>query len=373
MRKVFLIGSVLPHMGGVAYGGVTSFVQDLVTSPLSEEYAFEIFARPMPRPPGAEGFFGRNLFRLRRFALYLRRLWSEDFYLVHIHLSPAIFFQTTLFLLPAVVFCKRVIIHIHGMNWPDFYENRSWLIRFIKIRILSLAARVVVLYPLLADNLVRAGLQTEVRILPNRLPDISRPDPVAVADARKQFGLTGDIFAVLVIGDISRPKGLFDLLEAVPSMAAQDDSVRILVAGQEKRPGDMASAGRIIQSRQIGKYIKLLGQVPRDRIPVLLAMADAFLLPSHTESMPISILEAMRAGVPVIASRVGGIPATVEDGVTGVLMNPGRPEEITQAILKLKRDPDLCRKMGIAARLAFEQRFEQSRGMDQLRSLYQFD
>jgi len=135
----------------------------------------------------------------------------------------------------------------------------------------------------------------------------------------------------------------------------------------------MAAAREIIRTKALGKWIQLLGAVPRERIPLLLALADAFLLPSHTEAMPISILEAMRANVPVIASPVGGIPEVIEDGVNGILVNPGCVYAIVQAVLRLRRDSDLRRKLADAGRKVFEERFEFSRGLNEIRSLYRFD
>jgi glycosyltransferase involved in cell wall biosynthesis len=368
VKKILLIGPVAPP-----YGGVASVIQDLVHSRLSQEYAFEIFPRPAPFLPGTEGFFRRRLFRLKRVIRYVKRLKSEEYELVHIHISGSIILRSLTFIVPARFFCKNLIVQIHGMNWKEFCEDGSRFMRRVQTRILCMASRIVVTYDLLAENLRAAGCETEIRVLNNRIPDIPRPDPEAVEAVRKQFGLGRESFVVLFIGDVSRAKGIFDVLEGVPALAEQDDGIRILVIGQEKKPREMAAAVETVQTRNLGKWVKFVGAVPRDKITLFFALADTFLLPSHTEAMPISILEAMRAGVPIIASRVGGIPEMIEDGVNGILINPCRADEIVQAVLKLREDPDLRQRLGTGCRQAFEDRYEFSRGVEELERLYRFD
>jgi glycosyltransferase involved in cell wall biosynthesis len=368
VKKILIIGPVAPP-----YGGVASVIQDLVHSRLSQEYTFEVFPRPAPFLPGTEGFFRRRLFRLKRFIRYLKRLRSEDYELVHIHISGSIILRSLSFIVPALCSCKNLIVHIHGMNWKEFCENWPEFMRRVQIRILCMASRIVVSYALLAENLRAAGCKTKIRVLNNHIPDIPRPDPKDVEGVRRQFGLGRDNFVILFIGDVSGAKGIFDVLESVPALAAKDDGFRIIVIGQEKKPREKAAAVETVRTGNLGKWFHLAGAVPRDKITLFFALADAFLLPSHTEAMPISILEAMRAGVPIIASRVGGIPEMIEDGVNGILINPCRADEIVQAVLRLKEDPDLRQRLGTAGRQTFEDRFEFSRGVEEIERLYRFD
>jgi len=88
-----------------------------------------------------------------------------------------------------------------------------------------------------------------------------------------------------------------------------------------------------------------LGLIPNEKIPEYLAAADCFVLPSLSEGLGIAILEAQACGVPVIASRVGGISDIIKDGKTGILVEPKNPEAISQAIIKIFSEPEFAQKI----------------------------
>jgi glycosyltransferase involved in cell wall biosynthesis len=92
--------------------------------------------------------------------------------------------------------------------------------------------------------------------------------------------------------------------------------------------------------------VRLLGH--RDDVLRILQAADMFVLTSEYEAAPMAILEAMAAGLPVIATAVGGIPAIVADGVSGVLVEPGSPASLIAALERLAHDPELRARMGSA-------------------------
>jgi glycosyltransferase involved in cell wall biosynthesis len=102
---------------------------------------------------------------------------------------------------------------------------------------------------------------------------------------------------------------------------------------------------------------RLLGTRPPEEMPAAFAVADFFCLPSWWEAMPMSVLEAMAASLPVVATDVGDVARLVEDGVTGYVVAPHAPEELAAALRKLLTDPRSSRAMGAAGRARVEERF----------------
>jgi glycosyltransferase involved in cell wall biosynthesis len=155
---------------------------------------------------------------------------------------------------------------------------------------------------------------------------------------------------LLSVGRLREPKDFTTLVRAVAT--CEPGSVRLLVAGDgPDRPGLTTEIARL----GLDGAVELLGT--RDDVDQLLAAADLFVLSSRSEGMPMSVLEAMAAGVPVIASAVGGIPELVRDGETGALVPPGDPDRLGGAIRRLAGDPALRQRYGEAGRARAEREF----------------
>lgn len=106
----------------------------------------------------------------------------------------------------------------------------------------------------------------------------------------------------------------------------------------------------LVESLEISDYITFRKRTDYSQVPRDYHLADIFITTSISDGTPVSILEAMASGLPCIASSIGGIPEWIEDGVTGLLIKPGSPEQVARAILTLAEDPVLRRKIGTTAR-----------------------
>lgn len=160
--------------------------------------------------------------------------------------------------------------------------------------------------------------------------------------------------AVLVgsVGWLTPVKGHRALIEAVARLKDEHPRLHLLLVGS----GELREEyGRLAVSLGLGGRVHLPGA--RRDIPECLAAMDLFVLPSLNEGMGRALIEAMAAARPVIASRVGGVPAIVEHGVTGLLVPPGDPAALAEAIGGLLRDPGRARMLGAAAALAIGERF----------------
>ena len=131
------------------------------------------------------------------------------------------------------------------------------------------------------------------------------------------------------------------------------DSFEAVIVGEGPDRPDWRRRSRL---SDLSGRVRLAGE--RHDVPQLLAAADVFVLASASEGLPVSVLEAMAAGLPVVASRVGGVPEQVSDGETGLLVEPGDPNELAAALHRLTVDPSLRRRLGVAGRARAERAFD---------------
>jgi len=161
---------------------------------------------------------------------------------------------------------------------------------------------------------------------------------------------------VLYCGRLSVEKGIPVLLEA-----ARRAGVELRVAGDGPLSGELRET----------PTTRILGRVDDFELKSQMSRARAVVVPSVCfENAPMSVLEAMAAGVPVIASRIGGIPELIEDEVEGVLVSPGDVAALTNAIVRLARDEELAARMGQAGRLRVEAEFSPQKHLERLLSTY---
>ena len=144
---------------------------------------------------------------------------------------------------------------------------------------------------------------------------------------------------LLFIGDDWRRKGVPELLEALPGVAKRLPNCHLTIAGPGV--GQHAQVQRIAHRHGVVDRIHLAGRVSREELPALLWHSDLFVLPAHAEALGVSILEALAAGVPVVASRVGGIPEIIRSPGEGLLTPPARPTELTSTICKALEDDNI--------------------------------
>ncbi len=171
---------------------------------------------------------------------------------------------------------------------------------------------------------------------------------------------------ILYSGRLRSRKAVAVLVAAMPRVLARVPACRLLVVGDgEQRPA-LAAA---VRAAGLANVVELAGLLPRETAMACLAGADVFCLPSTYEGLPLAILEAMAAGVPVVATAVAGNPEAVEDGVSGLLVPPESASALAAALVSLLVDPERRRRMGAAARARAERSFGIATVVDQYLAL----
>lgn len=194
------------------------------------------------------------------------------------------------------------------------------------------------------------------------------PVPAGGGDGvRRELGLRGGEALVLAVGSLRPNKGHAILIEALARLRPLRDLPRcvLAIAGQGPERAALES-----QAERLGvaDRVRLLGQ--RDDIADVQAAADIFAMPSYAEGLPLALLEAMFAESAIIASRVGGIPEAVREGVEALLAPPGDAEAWSHALARLLSDTPLRDRLGAAAKHRADAEFRIERMVDRYEALY---
>jgi len=218
------------------------------------------------------------------------------------------------------------------------------------------------------SDFIRQQALTRTRLAPDRVVtvwngvDLDAFQGDVSPEARARYGLRTDELMILFAGAVVPEKGLAHLLRAL-ALLRDVPPWRLVVAGgaslwptlDDPHPADDSAYAREVRALGADLPVSWLGNVPQATMPGLFVLADMFVCPSvWDDPFPTVNVEAMAGGTPIVASRVGGIPEAIEDGVTGALVPPGDPAPLADALRGLLTDPDRRRRQGIAARARAE-------------------
>lgn len=207
-----------------------------------------------------------------------------------------------------------------------------------------------------AAQLGREGVPaSKIRIIPNGVDCDAFAPGASTAPPRR----------VVMVANLREEKGHDTLIAAAPRVLAVHPEVKFLIVGD----GPLrAMLTQRVSSLALEHSFEFAGE--RHDVPALLSTSDVFVLPSRSEASPNGVIEAMAAGLPIVASRVGGIPELVESGVSGVLIDPDRPATLADALIDVIERPAWARSLGRAARDRAVQRHGFDRMVDEFERLY---
>ncbi len=206
----------------------------------------------------------------------------------------------------------------------------------------------------------------KISVIPNGIPDLEnlplyRPPDTVTQNAGHIDQAEAPRFVMTARFD--RPKDHTLLIKAVVPLTGLPWQIQFAGDGPLR-----AEAEILVREMNLESRIEFMGQ--RQDVPEILQKAAGFILISNSEGLPLSILEAMRAGLPILASSVGGVPEAVEDGINGFLVPKGDVNTLRQRFLALVTDPGLRINMGNASRKRFENKFQLSIMVDQTLYVY---
>jgi glycosyltransferase involved in cell wall biosynthesis len=230
------------------------------------------------------------------------------------------------------------------------YISRVYAYSLGKI-ILKSADRVIIDSPHNVIGARKLGLSEEkLEYIPWGVDtELFKPIPEKRHEMKAQLGFKEDEFVVGYCGRLSPVKGIDAILKAMKLLSEQNNKVRLLVigGGGEGLGGDTYEK----QARTLlGDRVVMTGWVKPEQVPFYWQAADVAVQPSLAEGGPLGTMESAACGLPVVASRTGGLQDMVDDGVTGFLIKPGDAAELRQKIKVLMENPRLRGEMGTASR-----------------------
>ena len=290
-------------------------------------------SRGMLRPSGLK--------RLGRYVQLLRALRPN---LVHMHLVG---FDGGRWALLGAMLARvpSVVCTIHVAP----RDRQPWKMRLGRALQTPFVDRYIAVSQASRDRLVQyLGVpQSRIVVVPNavELDRFETPAAPGRSAVRAQWGIPADAPVLGVLARLSPQKGLTYLVSAMPAILAEHPDTYVLVVGEGYLRPDLEA-----QARSLGVEERVLLVGYRQNVVDYLRASDLFVLPSLFEGMPLSILEAMGAGLPVIATAVDGTPEVVVHGETGLLVPPERPADLAEAVNRLLSDRALAARMGQAGR-----------------------
>lgn len=276
-------------------------------------------------------------------AVFARTLWGRHCH-VHAHFA---FKAATAALVAAELNSRTFSFTSHGSD--TVIPSRRFCLRHKVAR-----ARLVVAVSEYNRGVLRS-------VCPEANPDsiiVNRTGVLPEQFAMRETAPADDgVLSIVCVANLYPVKNHDGLLRACGELARRGVRFKLTLAGRDAA-GLEAGLRDLARSEGIEPHVEFLGMVDHDRVATLLADADACVLASHSEGIPVALMEAMARGVPVVGPRVTGVPELVIDDVTGLLVDSSLPAEIADALERLAREPELGPRLARKARAHIEAEFD---------------
>lgn len=253
--------------------------------------------------------------------------------LIHIHSSfgPS-FYRKLPFIYMASLAKKPIINHIHGAEFEPFFLNASHQKKRLVKKVYGKCSTLIALSDEWKEKLKRIVSEEKITVIENY--SIIHEDAVKDRNNRKSNN------QVLFLGEIGKRKGCYDIPKIVKKVAVTIPDVKFILGGS----GDIEQIKELLRQKGVEQNVVFPGWVRDAEKDQLLRSSDIFFLPSYNEGMPMSILDAMGYGLPIVSTDVGGIPKIVRNGENGFVYEPGDIDGFANGIKELLKSIELLKR-----------------------------
>ena len=265
---------------------------------------------------------------------------------------------------------RGIVTTLHHLDYT-FWPARTWKTKLWRLADMltgrGFGTRFVAVSKAVRDDYrINLGIR-DADVIYNYIEpkSFSAPGESLRAAARARLGIASHELILLNVARLAPEKGQRHVIDAMPRIVDRVPGARLLLAGDGPEAPMLRERSAALG---VDRHVTLLGK--SDDVRTLLAASDLFVFPSTAEAFGIALIEAMAAGLPVVASGVGGILEIVDDGVDGLLVPPGDPAALADAIVRLATDGELRHELGEHARKTVAERFSVEVGIPRLEAVY---
>lgn len=273
-----------------------------------------------------------------------------------------------------IVTGKKMLLHLQG----ELLNLKPDRFHFVKRKGIHFVTRIVCLFSdkirAVSENIRQQAIDTGIKknkiiAIPSRC-DTNLFNPAELIESGKklkeELGYINNK-VILFVGRLNASKGLKYALSALPEIHEKYPETILLIVGEGELRGELE---KLVFELNVSGMVNFYGAVPYTKVPEILSIGDIFLHPSIDEGMPRSILEALSMEFPVIATNVGGIPEIIQDGVTGILIEPYNPDQISKAVASLLENYSFAKELGKNGRDLMIKKYSFDQGLQKLFNLH---
>jgi glycosyltransferase involved in cell wall biosynthesis len=360
-KRILILGPLPPTVGGI-----TTLIEGILNSDLNNKFEISPFDTQRPTYGLTKDVWDYTLLIrigfssfIKSFAWTISHLMIFPFILLKkrpniVHINTAsywVFWENGIYVLISKLLRRKVILHIHGGGFEEFYNDSNRFFKFLLQTILNISDKVFVLSLSWQKFVVNIAPASKVSIIENFV------DSSLVDNFENKNRLSKGIFTALFVGGPgAKLKGLFDVIDAAVIVRQHTENILFILLAC----ADVKGLNGLCEEKGLASNIQILDYLHGSDKAKIFLNSDVFLLPSYAEGLPITMLEAMAAGLPIIATSVGAIPDVIQNGKNGFLIKVGDSQSLADKILLLKDDPNLARQMAENNIMVIRKKYEKT-------------
>jgi len=332
--KIAILTPLFPpkHIGGLEIAAY-NIAKHLAKK--HEVYVITSIDKGLPKESTEVGFyvhrFKTSNIPIIRTVLY----YIKSFFIIR-EINPDIVHVQTIFLALSGLLVKKFLHKpyiVYGRGSDVYF---SWRFKnLISKPILKNADAVIALTGDMKRE-IRGICNRDVFIIPNGI-DLERFENLSKEDLRNKLEIKEENI-ILFVGTLRLVKGVRYLIEAMKTITDKNKNSRLFIVGDGEERKYLED---LVRNLSLEKCVTFIGKVPNDEIPKYMAASDVFVLPSLSEGFPVTVVEAMASGLPIVATTIRGLPEIIKDGKNGFLVEPKNPEQIAEKVLLLLENDEL--------------------------------